>query len=76
MSCGVGRKHGLDPMLLWFWHRPVASTLIRTLVWEPPYAMGVAQEKAKRQNKTKQTNKQKPHQKNLYPKYTKILKIQ
>ena len=34
--------------LLWFWHRPVATALIRPLAWEPPYAAGVALEKAKR----------------------------
>jgi len=29
----------------------VATALIRPLAWEPPYAMGVALEKAKRQKK-------------------------
>jgi len=29
----------------------VATALIRPLAWEPPYAAGVAQEKAKRQKK-------------------------
>ena len=53
MSCGVGCRHGSDPMLLWLWHRMVATALIRPLAWEPPYAMGVAQEKAKRQKKKK-----------------------
>ena len=24
MSCGVGRRRGLDPMLLWLWRGPVA----------------------------------------------------
>ena len=42
MSCGVGRRHGSDPVLLWLWCRPAAVALIRLLVWEPPYAMGVA----------------------------------
>ena len=59
MSCGVGCRRGLDPALLWFWCRPVSTAPIGPLAWEPPYAAGVAQEKAKRQ---KQTNKQKkPH---------------
>ena len=31
-----------DPALLWLWRRPVATALIRSLAWEPPYAMGVA----------------------------------
>ena len=51
MSCGVGRRRGLDSMLLWCWCRPVATAPIRPLAWEPPYAAGAAQEKAKRQKK-------------------------
>ena len=54
MSCGVGHRCGLDLALLWLWHRPAAVALIGPLAWEPPYAAGVAQEMAKRQNKTKQ----------------------
>ena len=42
MSCGVGRKHGLGPALLWLWGRTVATVLIGPLVWEPPFAAGVA----------------------------------
>ena len=53
MSCGVGRRHGLDLALLWLWRRPVATALIRPLAWESPYAAGVAPEKAKRQKKEK-----------------------
>ena len=52
MSCGGGCRRGSDPMLLWLWHRPEAATPIRPLAWEPPYAAGVALEKA-RKNKTK-----------------------
>ena len=48
MSCGVDCRRGLDPALLWLWCRPVATALIGPLAWEPPYAMGVALEKAKR----------------------------
>ena len=47
VSCGVGRRHGLDPMLLWLWHRPVAIALIRPLAWEPPYAVGSALKRQK-----------------------------
>jgi len=41
--------------LLWFWRRPVATAPIRHLAWEPPYAVGAAQEiaKKKRQKKKK-----------------------
>ena len=40
-----------DPALLWLWCRLVATALIRSLAWKPPYAAGAALEKAKRQNK-------------------------
>ena len=52
MSCGVGCRCGSDPTLLWLWRRPAATAPIRTLAWEPPYAVEVALEMAKRQ-KTK-----------------------
>ena len=42
-----------DSESLWLWHRPVASAPIRSLAWEPPYAVGAAQEMAKRQKKKK-----------------------
>ena len=42
MSCGVGRRCGSDPELLWFWCRPAAAALILPLAWELPYATGVA----------------------------------
>ena len=58
MSCGVGRRRGSDPALLWLRRRPAAVAPIRSLAWESPHAVGVALEKAKRQ---KQKNKkQKP----------------
>ena len=42
MSCGVGRRQGSDPTLLWLWCRPEATALVRPLAWEPPYAANVA----------------------------------
>ena len=57
MSCGVGCRHGWDPVLLWFWRRPVASAPNRPLAWEPPYAVGVAQEMATGQKKKKERKK-------------------
>ena len=50
MSCGVGCRHGLDPMWLWLWLwcRLAATAPIRPLAREPPDAMGVALEKAKK----------------------------
>ena len=49
MSCGVGRRHGLDPVLLWLWCRLVATAPIGPLAWESPYAKGSAQEKDKKE---------------------------
>ena len=48
MSCGVGCRRCSDPPLLWLWHRLAATTPIRPLAWEPPYAVGAAQEMAKK----------------------------
>ena len=53
MSCGVGHRRDLDPVLLSLWGRLAATALIQPLAWEPPYAMGVALEKVKRQKKEK-----------------------
>ena len=50
MSCGVGRRRGLDLMWLWLWCRPAAVVPTRTLAWELPYATGEA---LKRQKKKK-----------------------
>ena len=46
MSCGIGRRHGLDPTLLWLWCRPGAATPIQPLAWESPYT-GVQPEERK-----------------------------
>jgi len=48
MSCGVGCRCSLDPKLLWLWCRLAAAALLRCLVWELPYAMGVALKSKKR----------------------------
>ena len=48
MSCGVGRRHGSDPVLLWLGHRPAIFTLIQLLAWELAYAAGVALKKKKK----------------------------
>ena len=53
MSCGVGHRRGLDPMLLWLWHFPAATVPIGPLAWEPSCAAGAAQENGK---KTKKKN--------------------
>ena len=54
MSCGLGRRRGLDPELLWLWRRPVTTAPIKPLAWEPPHASGAALEKAKRQKINKE----------------------
>ena len=59
MSWGVGRRRGLDPALLWFWRRPVATAPIGPLAWGPPYAAGAAQEIATTTTKDKKTKDKK-----------------
>ena len=52
MSCGVGLRRSSDPTLLWLWRRPVATAApIGPLAWEPPYAVGAAQEMARKKKK-------------------------
>ena len=51
VSCGVGCRHSSDPVLLWLWRRLAATARIGPLAWEPPYPVGAALEKAKRQKK-------------------------
>ena len=50
MSCGIGQRCGLDPMLLWLWYRPAAKALIKPLAWEPSYAVGSALKRQKKKN--------------------------
>ena len=56
MSCGVGCRCGLDPVLLWLQRMLAAMALIGPLAWESPCATGAAQEMAKRQKKKKEEN--------------------
>ena len=53
MSCGVGCRCGSEPALLWLWCRLAATAPIGPLAWKPPYAVGVAQEMAKKGKKKK-----------------------
>ena len=53
MSCGVGRRRGLDPTLLWLRRRPAATAPIGPLAWEPPHAVGAALERQKKTKKKK-----------------------
>ena len=45
MSCGVDRRCGSDPELVWLWCRPAAVALIQPLAWELPYAAGATLKK-------------------------------
>ena len=57
MSCGVGRRFGLNVALLWLWCRLAAVAPIQPLAWELPYAAGVALKKPKKQKKKKKGKK-------------------
>ena len=48
MSCGVGRRPGLDPELPCLRCRPAATAPIRPLAWELPYAAGAAPKRKKK----------------------------
>ena len=50
-SHGVGHRCGLDPTLLWLWHRPAAVASIQPLVWKLSYAKGAALKSKKQQKK-------------------------
>ena len=54
VSCDVGRRHGSDLVLLWLWHRLVATAPIRPLAWEPPYVAGAALKRQKKKKKKKE----------------------
>jgi len=54
MSCGVGRRQGLDPVLLWLWCRPLATAPIRPLAWELPYAASEALKSKKKKKEAAQ----------------------
>ena len=51
VSCGVGRRLGSDPLLLWLWRRLAATAPIGPLAWGPPCAVGVALKKHKNKQK-------------------------
>ena len=54
MSCGVGRRHSSNPMLLWLWCRPAAAALGAPLAWEPPYASDVALKRQKKKERERE----------------------
>ena len=48
VSCGVGCICGLEPTLVWLWHRLAATAPVRPLARELPYAVGAALKKGKK----------------------------
>ena len=42
------RRRGSDLTLQWLWCGPAAVALIRSLSWDPPYAVGTALKKGKK----------------------------
>ena len=55
ISCGIGRRHGSDPKLLWLWCRPMTAAPVWPLAWEFPYASGAAL-KSKQTKKNQKTS--------------------
>ena len=51
MSCGIGHRHGSDPVLLWLWYRLATVAQIQPLAWGPLYAMGVTLKEKKLKKK-------------------------
>ena len=47
-GCGVGCRDSSDLALLWLWWRPAVTAPIRPLVWELPYAAGMAPKRPQR----------------------------
>jgi len=52
---GVGRRHGLDLVLLGLWCRLAATALIHPLAWELPFAAGAALKNKKKKKKKKKS---------------------
>ena len=48
VSCGVGRRHGSDPALLWLWCRLVATAPIRPVAWGTSKCHGCGPKKTKK----------------------------
>ena len=49
----------LSLALLWLWCRTVATALIRSLAWEPPYTSGMALKDKKKEKKKRKKKKKK-----------------
>ena len=53
MRCGVSLRRGLGATVLWLWCRLAAVAPVISLVWELPYAVGVASQKKTKDKKKK-----------------------
>ena len=53
VSCGVGRRSGLDLALLWLCVRPAAAAPIQPLAWELPCAALAVPKQQQQQQKSK-----------------------
>ena len=56
MNCGVGCRHGSDPVWLWLRCRLAAVALIQPLSWERPCATGTDLKKKKKKEKVLQVH--------------------
>ena len=61
VSCGVGHRHGLYPVLLWLWRKWVSVALTQPLAWEPPHAAGMALKVGKKKRKKVLVNQEYHH---------------
>jgi len=51
VSCGVGRRQGSNPKLLWLWCRQAATAPIQLLAWETSVCHGCGPKKKKERKK-------------------------
>ena len=56
MSSGIGHRHGSDPAA----YRLAAATLIGSLAWELPYAVGIVLKCKSKKKKKKKKKKKNP----------------
>ena len=57
MSCGVGRRRGSDPKLLWLWYRHVATAPIGPLALGTSMCCRSSPRKGKKKKKEKRKEK-------------------
>ena len=56
MSCGVGCRSSLDPVLLWLWCRLAAIAPIQPLIWKLSYTAGAAVKRKKFKKEVQHTS--------------------